>query len=212
MRSNKLFKTENQSIEVDFDRWEEYDSMLPESIRNREGIYYTPQYIVDDLLSTIDFQNIDIKSATFLDPCCGSGNFLVAALRIGFTPENIYGYDCDPNGVTIARKRLFDASGVESLNVVCADFLTTEIDREFDFIYTNPPWGRKTQRSTKRESKDSSELFFRTSLSVLKKGGRMGFLMQEAVFNIRAYASFRELIYSLSIDRFIHCGRPFKGF
>ncbi len=207
-RSNKLYKTEMQSVVVDLDNWESYESQLPESRRNREGIYYTPQYIVDDMLATIDVESLNLEKATFCDPCCGCGNFLVAALKLGFAPQNIYGYDCDPNGVAIATRRLAELSEVEYLNVECADFLSIEGDREFDFIYTNPPWGKKSCQS---QRSDSSELFFRAALSRLREGGRMGFLMQEAVFNIRTYTNFRALISSLDIKRFIHYGRPFKG-
>jgi site-specific DNA-methyltransferase (adenine-specific) len=63
---------------------DEYESSLSDSYRNKEGIYYTPEHVVSDLLY---IPQDKIKNATFCDPCCGSGNFIIRALEIGFRPE-----------------------------------------------------------------------------------------------------------------------------
>ena len=104
-----------------------YESSLSESYKNKEGIYYTPQYIVEDMMKDI----VDVESKTFLDPCCGSGNFIIEAIKKGFAPENVYGYDSD--------------------NIICANFLeiASVSGKSFDYIYTNPPFGKKISRSEK---------------------------------------------------------------
>ena len=81
-----------------------YESSLSDSYRNKEGIYYTPKDIVNDLLS---LKGKLIGNETFCDPCCGSGNFLLRALEIGFKPENIFGFDIDPVAVKIAKRRIY---------------------------------------------------------------------------------------------------------
>lgn len=197
-RANKLFKVDN-------------DDAYNESRRNRDGIYYTPQFIVEDMLSTIDLSNVDLSKATFLDPCCGDGNFLVAALKLGFQSCNIYGYDIDFEAVRIARERIVHECGYESDNILCDDFLSHNNSREYDFIYTNPPWGKKLQPRGLGRKIDSSEHFFRRSMAVLRDGGRIGFLMQEAVFNVGTYQQFREYIFGYKIVKFIHYGRSFNG-
>ena len=98
-RANKLHKSQAPSSERskvpelkdgdDIDMLgEAYEQTLTESYRNQEGIYYTPIAIVNDMLN----EKLD-KDALFLDPCCGSGNFLVRAIELGIRPENIYGFD-----------------------------------------------------------------------------------------------------------------------
>jgi site-specific DNA-methyltransferase (adenine-specific) len=84
---------------------QDYESSLSESHRNKEGIYYTPQSVVDDMLSV---SAAEIGNKVFLDPCCGGGNFIIRALEVGFKPENVYGFDTDENAVAISRKRFFD--------------------------------------------------------------------------------------------------------
>ena len=54
-----------------------YEASLSESYKNKEGIYYTPQYIVEDMMRDIT----DVEGKTFLDPCCGSGNFIIEAIK-----------------------------------------------------------------------------------------------------------------------------------
>ena len=125
-----------------------YESSLSDSYKNKEGIYYTPQYIVEDMLKSIDITEDKI----FLDPCCGSGNFIIEAIRKGVSPENVFGFDTDENAVAITKKRIKEISGYESKNIICADFLSqqsTVNGQQFDYIFTNPPWGKKINKVDK---------------------------------------------------------------
>ena len=111
----------------------------------------------------------DVEGKTFLDPCCGSGNFIIEAIKKGFAPENVYGFDTDENAVAITKKRIKELCGYESDNIFCEDFLRlqpiansqqqplsiSQIFRfsdsqvfKFDYIFTNPPWGKKSTRKT----------------------------------------------------------------
>ncbi|WP_456070234.1 N-6 DNA methylase, partial [Haemophilus paraphrohaemolyticus] len=76
-----------------------YEESLSDSYRNKEGIYYTPEEIVNDLLNIKG----DLSTKTFLDPCCGSGNFIMRTIELGVKPENIYGIDIDPVAVEITK-------------------------------------------------------------------------------------------------------------
>lgn len=99
--------------------------------RKEQGIYYTPDFIVDyivrnalkpvlDKCASIN----DLKKIKVLDPACGSGSFLIKALEVitekyqefkrpidEFTKiqiilENLYGVDLDEQAVEIARLNL----------------------------------------------------------------------------------------------------------
>jgi site-specific DNA-methyltransferase (adenine-specific) len=129
---------------------ENYESSLSESFRNKEGIYYTPPSIIEDL---VQVKTDSITNATFCDPCCGSGNFLIHALQLGFNPRNIYGFDTDENAVAIANRRIFELTGLKSNNIKQADFLreaSTNESLKFDFVFTNPPWEKKYKRKKRR--------------------------------------------------------------
>ncbi|MCM1034492.1 MAG: N-6 DNA methylase [Paludibacter sp.] len=222
-RANKLHKIGG---ETDFDIATyqgtdisvDYESTLSDAYRNQEGIFYTPEHIVTDMLESVSVQPDD----TFLEPCCGSGNFVIAAIHKGFLPENIYAFDTDKNAVEITRHRIYELTGYDSKNIVCADFLQIcpSINRKFDYIYTNPPWGKKLPKHVRDQyadsynvgnSKDTSALFFFACLSVLKENGNMGLLLPEAFFNVAAFETARQKMLSLSVKRLTDYGKIFGG-
>ena len=135
-RANKLQKDEHnhQSLSENFlkklhsatfndNLWQDYENSLSESYRNKEGIYYTPTDIVVDMFKSIE----NVEDKTFLDPCCGGGNFLMQALEMGFKPENVYGFDTDQNAVEITKKRFFEKTGFTTNNIICNDFQRNDL-------------------------------------------------------------------------------------
>ncbi len=198
----------------------EYEKSLSDSYRNKEGVYYTPESIVDDLLN---LPEMDFSDVTFCDPCCGSGNFIVRALSLGFKPENIFGYDVDPVAVEITRKRISQMTGYDSSNIQVADFLdllSIQECRNYDYIFTNPPWGKKFSKSDRNRfasilnvqtSLDSSSLFFFACLKVLNRNGMLGLLLPEAFFNISSFEEARREALKYELCRVVDYGKPFKG-
>ena len=213
----KKAKSESEALESIGDR---YESSLSDSYRNKEGIYYTPNDIVKDLLSLKDKL---IGNETFCDPCCGSGNFLIRALEIGFKPENIFGFDVDPVAVEIAKRRIFEKTGYKSESVKCADFLQLSISKNagnYDCIFTNPPWGKKIEKTEKEliskilkagSSLDTCSLFYFSCINALNPGGTLGLLLPESFFNVATYEDARVSALSFKIERLSHYGKPFKG-
>jgi len=198
----------------------EYESTLSDSYRNKEGVYYTPNTVVRDLFTDSEY---DLSKKTFCDPCCGSGNFIIRALELGFKPENVYGYDVDPVAVEVTRARIREFCDYDSSNIRKADFLTISTEDsspKFDVIYTNPPWGKKLPKE-KREhlgsrlksgsSIDTCSLFFFACLECLKTKGSLGLLLPEAFFNISTFESARLKALSLSVKRLVDYGKAFTG-
>lgn len=196
-----------------------YEKSLSDSYKNKEGIYYTPDFIVKDMMKDFD-KNLSDK--TFLDPCCGSGNFILEAIRKGFKPKNIFGFDTDKNAVEITKKRIFEETGYISENIIIADFLNESINekRRFDYIFTNPPWGKKISKEEKQKyskifgagkSTDTSSLFIFACLSLLKKEGKLGFLLPDSFFNISVFEDVRKKVLEHKIERLIDYKKPFKG-
>jgi site-specific DNA-methyltransferase (adenine-specific) len=199
---------------------DEYEALLSDSYRNKEGIYYTPSAIVENLFQA---PFADTYSKTFCDPCCGSGNFIIRALDLGFKPENVYGYDIDPVAIALTKSRIFEKTGYETHNVIEADFLnllSTGKTQLFDCVFTNPPWGKKLRKEDKEfygrifnagRSIDTCSLFFFACLKSLPKNGKLGLLLPEAFFNISTYETVRLKALNLSIERMIDYGKCFKG-
>jgi site-specific DNA-methyltransferase (adenine-specific) len=199
----------------------EYENSLSDSYRNKEGIYYTPSRIVRDML-----KNVVIKSdLKFLDPCCGSGNFIIEAIKAGISPENACGFDIDENAVFMTKERIRKEFGFHTQNIKVGNFLKEAIhlkreNKSFDLIFTNPPWGKKIEKSDKERiasiygcgnSLDTTSLFMGASFSILKQTGILGFLVQEAFFNISTFEDMRNKALSKRILHLVDYGKAFKG-
>lgn len=68
------------------------------------GQFYTPANICIQMLEEFECDTLDNK--IILDPCCGSGNLLIACLIAGASITNLYGNDYDHVAVDLCRRRL----------------------------------------------------------------------------------------------------------
>ena len=100
------------------------------------GEVFTPPELINKMLAELDydFANPD-DTKTWLDPTCGSGNFLVELAKKGVKIKNIYGVDLMDDNVQTTKERLTkiclkngeDLNDIEyhlSRNIVQGDALT----------------------------------------------------------------------------------------
>ncbi|WP_298859401.1 TaqI-like C-terminal specificity domain-containing protein [uncultured Gimesia sp.] len=201
-----------------------YEAALSNAYRNKEGIYYTHPAIAERFFQYLPRAHAgDRSDLTFCDPCCGSGNFLLAAIEQGIDPAHIYGFDTDPIAVAMARKRIFEKTGYDSPNIHFADFLEQSLQPEqssFDVIFTNPPWGKKISKAEKQKyashfgagkCSDTSALFFFACLPRLNQSGSLGFLLPDAFFNVASFEDARQAALTRDIKAFMDFGKSFQG-
>jgi len=94
-----------------------YQELIDLDTRHALGEYYTPDWLCERIVKEFDFT----KGDRILDPACGSGSFLIAAvhrfreLNPGITVEeinsSIYGIDIHPLSVQIAKTNMLLALG-----------------------------------------------------------------------------------------------------
>jgi SAM-dependent methyltransferase len=138
--------------------------------RRAGGVYYTPPHLVDLVIERVVGATAAERGPALrvLDPACGAGVFLVAALRrleaaAGEPPSaalrarlaaGLVGVDIDPTAVNLARLALAlavvgdEAVDLEALRAATAgitagDALTIELPADADAVIGNPPWGQK---------------------------------------------------------------------
>jgi type I restriction-modification system DNA methylase subunit len=152
-----------------------YQALISAPVRHNLGEYYTPdwlaQFLLDRVRFTVDFFETAAGSHAeqpfhfrLLDPACGSGTFLVEALKrlrmyaekncavdllAEHVFENIVGIDANPLAVLAAKTNYLLHAGDLlrytrgcTLPVYCADPLkyTTPSLFLFDYVVGNPPW------------------------------------------------------------------------
>ena len=77
---------------------------LDEKTRDELGQFYTPAKICIQMIEM--FKATEFSGKNILDPCCGSGNLLIAMLAAGADSDKIYGNDYDERAVKLCRNRI----------------------------------------------------------------------------------------------------------
>ena len=191
--------------------------------RKATGSYYTPTAVVKNLIKHLSFNGTE----KLLDPCCGTGNFLLQ-LPATVSLDNIYGTDTDDISIKAARINLalkYDTADLQLLykNISKSDYLTEYSKKDFDYIIGNPPWGYKYNDEEKNFLKkkysaatgkniESYDLFIEQAVRSLKRGGRLSFVLPEAVMNVKAHTPIRQIILdNSSIEYLDYLGNAFDS-
>ena len=72
--------------------------------REELGQFYTPAKVCIQMIEKFSFDTLEGK--TFLDPCVGSGNLLIACLIAGADSDKVFGNEYDVTAVELCRKRV----------------------------------------------------------------------------------------------------------
>jgi hypothetical protein len=129
--------------------------------------------------------------------------------------HSLFGHDLDEDAITIAEAQLWLAlyglkgtalSPIPRTNLRVTDTLVSEAsDENYDIVIGNPPYMRlksgdakyrhtiKTRYSTTREY-NTHALFIQASLSQLKQGGILGYLIHKNLLTLDTFSSLRQSI------------------
>ena len=127
-----LTKEQITNIEEEFDEWK--DKMYADkSLSERQdlGQFFTPPELTIQMLEKFDSLDDDI-----LDPCCGAGGLLAAAIKAGADPKRCYGIELDSEIHKIAVERLGEL-GVPEKNIICGNALDSKTYQLLPFTKKN---------------------------------------------------------------------------
>ena len=190
-----------------------YQALLTEGERNASGKYYTNHQVAETMVANLRLG----PEERFLDPCCGSGAFLLEVCTDD--PTRLHGIDQDPIAVMLAQTNLLVRYADQEFipNIFCADFLAksplfgNNEPLRFNYIYTNPPWGTDKTKSYQAEgirSHERSSLFLAKSMKLMQEGGRIHFLLPLSLLTVRGHRDLRQLLLQhttiRSIDLYDH--------
>jgi predicted RNA methylase len=188
---------------------------------SRGGVHFTPpalaRSIVEQALSTIDAVH-NRNSLVLTDPACGSGAFLIEAIRSLRRAEfkgalTICGRDISEHAIAMARfavnRSISDWTLSEPITVdlKVMDSLTAEAVPQSDIIVMNPPFGswpsmEENQRDQVREilgnalhgRADLSMAFVLVALNSLRPGGAFGALFPASLLSLQSARGWRSAI------------------
>ncbi len=151
-----------------------YTVMLPDEIRSRLGVYYTPPGLTRRLLDMATLAGVDWASCRVLDPACGGGAFLApvvakiaeenrgwsASRVVKAIAERVRGFEIDPFSawasqvfLEAAAMKLCREAGerLPAVVEICNSLLRPTVDATYDLVIGNPPYGRVTLNAEVRQ-------------------------------------------------------------
>ena len=173
--------------------------------RKEKGAYYTPTEVVNSLISNL-FSEKDIKSKEIIDPCCGTGNFILQ-LPETVKSENVYANDIDEISVKLARINYalkYDISDRDMVisHITQSDFLIDMEEKKYDIILGNPPWG----------SEVPYDAFVEKAVKSLKDNGHLSFVLPESILGVKSHKKIREFMMSSCRPKYVEfLGEAFHG-
>ncbi|MET8797937.1 methyltransferase domain-containing protein [Nocardia sp. NPDC004568] len=179
--------------------------------RKRHGRHYTPATLAGFLAGRVAARIDSTGPVRVLDPACGSGELLFAirnalAGRLPGAPVELVGYDLDPAGLALARRRAAGA-GVEA-EWRQSDFLADCAGlpaESFDAVIANPPYVRTQQLGGAaaqalrgqfglRGRIDLTHPFVAALPRLMVPGGVLGLLCANRFLTTKAGANLRALL------------------
>jgi len=200
-----------------------FEIFVSKILKDEGGQFFTPPNVVKFMVNYLD-PDLDSK---ILDPACGHGGFLLEAKDLLWSKiktdkqkvdiiSNLHGIDKDLFLAKISKLYLEILSGGNS-NIFCEDSLDAKSyrtqakqiikDDNFDYIFTNPPFGAKIPINDKEvlnnyklghiwkninniwtmqdkfvKQQPPQVLFIERCVQLLKEGGKLGIVLPEGIF------------------------------
>lgn len=200
-----------------------YQYILYEGKKIKLGSYYTPPNLVQKIIYKYPY-----KITKFMDPCCGTGSFLINFAKAKkLEPQNLIGFDIDPYAVLITKINLtllypnfngefyiFHQDYLDLNNI--ANILKDNQINDIDLIATNPPW-RAIIKNHIRFINDMpiNELFtgfIYNSIEILAYKKDAIFLLPYSFLNVKKHKIIRNyLLDNTKIISIENCGRVFNN-
>ena len=199
----------------------EYEKSLDSAYKKELGIFYTNTKLAKKI---IEFLNVPLE-ATIVDPCCGTGSFIISAENLGY--KNIFGADIDSCAVRLCKETsklkniyVFDTLGNSGTDVL----KKVKSLQRVDYVVGNPPYvpiSKDIQVDTLdylflRDVKDSGSNLFVAALyrafELAKPTGTISYIIPKNFLHVASYSLLRKkILKEKCIHSIIDIGACFKS-
>jgi len=149
------------------------------NLGNELGQHFTPEPVIECAMNAIMEDNYELGDV--IDPTCGSGLFLIHAIRRG--AKSVSGVEISPQAYPLTCINLLSELKSMPTGIKKGDILATHNLPQFDSIVTNPPFGVKGIKLADLVKTDDGKdiypvgssatgFFLMKIISLLKVGGR----------------------------------------
>jgi type I restriction enzyme M protein len=220
-----LLETETDKHGIDL-KGAMFEIFLKGTFRGPLGQFFTPREIIDFMVEMVDPKDSELV----LDPCCGSGGFLISSMRKvwndlrekylkgqiddlekhkkSYVETKIFGMDINQRLAWVAKMNMvFHGDGHGGIAHSNALTVTTRnreiINKKFDVILTNPPFGSKItdmeilndlRFESVSKTKLTEVLFLALCINLLKHYGRLGIVLPDGILQNSSLSPVRDFI------------------
>lgn len=187
------------------------NALVTAQLRRERGIFYTPRLITNQVLKMLPIESIQQDDRIILDPCCGSGSFLLAAFerltsllplswssakRHQYLRARLVGSDIDEFAIEVAALSLVvtdpeNRNGWQLRRHDAVQLARTDLRSRPTVIVTNPPFKELKEKGTRREL--ASEILIR-SIDLLAPNGLLGIVLPQSMLDSRAGREGRRIV------------------
>ena len=198
-----------------------YEKSLELEFKKGKGVFYTDTELIKNIVNLLDIS----KDSVILDPCCGTGNFLVVAKELGY--KKIYGADIDKDAILLAKKSMgLDHLGALDTLGNGAKYVLDKLNlsEPVDAIIGNPPYApiaKDIMVDTSdylflRKVKDSGSNLFIAAIyrafDMVRSNGIISYIIPKNFLHVTSYSMLRKIILNeKKIVSIIDIGRYFKN-
>lgn len=207
-------------INLDIDvRSAAFRSFIGPEIRKGLGIFLTPDEVVLEISRFFHYGDGDVV----VDPACGSGTFLMAALAhagLSKASISILGIDKSPRMMLLSELNIGHAKPSAFKGFVADTLRHSEYDKSIafgcaDYVLTNPPFGVSVDPGSydlssfitahgRNSRKLSSELLFlERALDLLKPDGWLAIVLPKSAINTNSGVGARAALDAVGVIRAI---------
>lgn len=202
-------------------RSNDFENSLDDDYKKKNGIFYTDVQLAIEIVKELD---INSKSV-ILDPCCGAGSFLYAAMSNGC--ESVYGADLVDEAVKMCKSltnlstiKKCDTLGKKGKDVLKALGLKERVD----YVIGNPPYASMEKDIVidtddydfLRSVKDSGSNLFIAAIyrafELTRNEGYISYIIPKNFLHVRSYSILRrEILNNKRVVSIIDIGAYFAG-
>jgi type I restriction enzyme S subunit len=139
------------------------------------GQFFTPREIIKAILDNCGFknliENLEGNNLSIYDPCLGTGGLLCYtynSCKTKIKPDNIYGCEIENDTIKLGIVSLMISTNNCNKNIkLCNSLIENPYlfeDKKFDIIFSNPPFGTKTNyKELEKDFNKFKDNYYKTS-------------------------------------------------
>lgn len=202
-------------------RSNDFENSLDDDYKKENGIFYTDVQLAIKIVNELGISTKNIV----LDPCCGVGSFLYAAMSIGC--ENVYGADLVDKAVKMCRN-LTELSTIKKCDTLGNKGKTVlkslGLKEQVDYVIGNPPYAPMDKNIVidtddydfLRSVKDSGSNLFIAAIyrafELTKENGYISYIIPKNFLHVKSYNILRrEILHNKRIVSIVDIGSYFSG-